>query len=227
MKNQTHINYIQIFTLLTKYWYLWLTLISFIIIKLIIKSNSFKGWLGELNVRLMHWIHLNKKKYHTFNDVYFGKSDGGSIQIDHIIVSEYGIFITETKNIQGSIKGKEYNDEWYQILNNQEEPFRSPLRQNEYHIKFISKFLNITDNKFHSIIMFTADNCKFINKMPENVLNKDYIKYIKSKTEKILTEKEVTNTIEWIRAYRKRNNYKTRKEHIQYVKNIKENYPQT
>ena len=47
--------------------------------------------------------------------------------------------------------------------------------------------------------------------MPDNVLLKGYTKYIKNKTEKILTEKEVTNIIEGITAYRLPNNSKTKK----------------
>jgi len=53
--------------------------------------------------------------------------------------------------------------------------------------------------------------------MPDNVLLKGYTKYIKSKKEKILTEKEVTNIIEGITAYRLPNNSKTKREHIKYI----------
>ena len=53
--------------------------------------------------------------------------------------------------------------------------------------------------------------------MPDNVLLKDYTKYIKSKKEKILTEKEVTNIIKGITAYRLPNNSKTKREHIKYI----------
>jgi hypothetical protein len=72
--------------------------------------------------------------------------------------------------------------------------------------------------------MFIGD-CKLKTKMPENVLLKGYTKYIKSKTEKILTEKEVSTIVEGITAYKLPSNRKTKNKHIQYVKSIKENKP--
>ena len=65
--------------------------------------------------------------------------------------------------------------------------------------------------------LFKRNNCEFKTKMPDNVLLKGYTKYIKSKKEKILTEKEVTNIIEGITAYRLPNNSKTKREHIKYI----------
>ena len=59
--------------------------------------------------------------------------------------------------------------------------------------------------------------------VPENVLLKGYTKYIKSKTEKILTDHEVTSISEGIKAYRLPSNLKTKIKHIRYVKSIKKN----
>ena len=222
MKEQLHINFTGIIiNLITNYWYLWLALIAFAPLKNFFKSNTFKGWLGEQKVRMLHWKHLNKKIYHTFNNIYLQLNDGRTAQIDHIIVSIYGIFVTETKNINGTIIGKDYEDKWTQVLNNQKEEFPNPIHQNEKHIENIAKIRKIPENKFHSIIMFVGDDCKFEHKMPDNVLQKGYIKYIKSRTEKILTGKEVANIIEGITAYRLPNTFKTRKKHIEYVSEIK------
>ena len=57
--------------------------------------------------------------------------------------------------------------------------------------------------------------------VPENVLLKGYTKYIKSKTEKILTDHEVTSISEGIKAYQLPSNFITKIKHIQYVKSIK------
>jgi len=59
--------------------------------------------------------------------------------------------------------------------------------------------------------------------VPENVFLKGYIKYIKSKTEKILTDREVTSITEGIKAYQLPSNLKTKIKHIRYVKSIKKN----
>lgn len=68
--------------------------------------------------------------------------------------------------------------------------------------------------------MFIGD-CELKTNMPENVFVKGYTKYIKSKTEIILTDLEVTSITEGIKAYRLPSNLKTKIKHIQHVKSIK------
>jgi hypothetical protein len=182
----------------------------------------YKGWDGELTVKLMQWRYLDKKTYRVFNNVTLPNFGGGTTQIDHIIVSVYGIFVVETKNINGWIYGKENEPNWTQTFFSKKFPFQNPLRQNYKHIKTVSEILKIPENKFHSVIMFIGD-CELKTKMPENVLLKGYTKYIKSKTEKILTEKEVYSIIEGITAYNLPSSFKTKRKHINHVKDIKEN----
>lgn len=228
MTDQLHINFISILTTLTKYWYIWLTLISFIIIrKKIIKSNSFKGWLGEQEIRFIYWICLDKKIYHKFYNVTFDTFGGGTTQIDYIIISVYGIFVIEIKTMNGWIYGQENEEYWTETFSHKNKyPFPNPIIQNKNHIKKISEILKTPEDKFISIIVFNG-KCKFKTKMPHYVLFKHYASYIKNKIKRILTEKEVENIIEGIKVYRKQNTPKNRKEHIEYVKNIKKNYPQT
>ena len=59
--------------------------------------------------------------------------------------------------------------------------------------------------------------------MPHYVLFKHYASYIKNKTKRILTEKEVSNIVEGITAYKLPSSFKTKRKHINHVKNIKEN----
>ena len=186
-------------------------------------KGLYKGWDGELTVELSHWLYLNKKTYHVFNNVTLPLFGGETTQIDHIIVSIYGIFVVETKNMKGWIYGKEKEPKWTQVFFSKKYPFQNPLRQNYKHIKTISEILKIPENKFHSIIFFIGD-CKLKTKMPENVFLKGYTKYIKSKTEKILTDREVTSISEGIKAYRLPSNLITKIKHIRYVKSIKGEY---
>lgn len=184
-------------------------------------KGLYKGWDGELTIKLMQWLFLDRKKYHIFNNITLLLFGGGTTQIDHIIVSIYGIFI-ETKNMKGWIYGNAKDPKWTQVFFSKIYPFQNPLRQNYKHIKTISELLKIPENKFHSIIFFIGD-CELKTKMPENVLLKGYTKYIKSKTEKILTEKEVSNIVEGTTAFKLPSSFKTKRKHINHVKNIKEN----
>lgn len=69
-----------------------------------LKSRWFKGLAGEMLVNISVKIHLNKDKYHILRNVTLPTADG-TTQIDHIIVSEYGVFVIETKNMKGWIFG--------------------------------------------------------------------------------------------------------------------------
>ena len=74
------------------------------------REKDIIGWLGE------HWVKqelrkLPKDKYKIINDILLKNSDR-MCQIDHIVVSPYGIFVIETKQYNGFIVGGEYDKEW-------------------------------------------------------------------------------------------------------------------
>lgn len=50
---------------------------------------------------------LPKDKYIVLNDIML-KDAEGTHQIDHVVLSKYGIFIIEVKNYGGLIRGNEY-----------------------------------------------------------------------------------------------------------------------
>lgn len=71
-----------------------------------------KGFLGELLIRFV-LLFLNKKEYKIIHDVKVFYN-GLMSQIDHVVVSKYGVFVIETKNYKGWIFGSENAYEWTQ-----------------------------------------------------------------------------------------------------------------
>jgi len=53
--------------------------------------------------------------YTTYNNVIL-KTERGSTQIDHVVVSKYGVFVIETKNYRGDIYGTDDERQWKQII---------------------------------------------------------------------------------------------------------------
>jgi hypothetical protein len=76
------------------------------IVTIILKSPWFKGWIGELQINLITRFFFSEKTYHLIKNITI-PADGGTTQIDHIIVSPFGVFVVETKNMKGWIFGKE------------------------------------------------------------------------------------------------------------------------
>jgi len=60
---------------------------------------------------------LDRKQYAVFHDLYLPRPDGkGTAQIDHVVVSPFGIFVIETKNMAGWIFGDERSRQWTQSI---------------------------------------------------------------------------------------------------------------
>lgn len=59
-----------------------------------------KGKRGEMRVSAI--LSQLPDEYKVLNDLIF-RTDKGTTQIDHLVVSKYGIFTIETKNYRGEI----------------------------------------------------------------------------------------------------------------------------
>jgi restriction system protein len=95
----------------------------------ILRLPIVKGYFGELIVRLLaHW-RLDKSIYHPVHNVTLATPDG-TTQIDHVFVSRFGIFVVETKNMQGWIFGGANQAQWTQKIYKKSYKFQNPLRQN-------------------------------------------------------------------------------------------------
>ena len=151
---------------------------------------QFKGWTGELKTKLTQRICLDSSQYHVFNNIII-PSRSGSTQIDHVVVSRYGLFVIETKDKGGWIYGNRDDKKWTQIFpNGKKFTFQNPIRQNYAHTKSLAEFLSIDHNNIFSIVVFWGD-CEFKTKMPENVLGRNFTSYIKSKKQILISDVEV------------------------------------
>lgn len=81
----------------------------------------------------------------------------GTTQIDHVVVSRYGVFVIETKNYRGNIYGSKDASEWKQYTRYDVYSMINPIHQNDLHVKCVDKYLqNLGINsKLISIIVFT------------------------------------------------------------------------
>ncbi len=185
----------------------------------LIKSPWFKGILGEFIVNLSAQIFLDKEKYHLIKNVTL-PTDDGSTQIDHIIVSEYGVFVVETKNMQGWIFGSPHQKFWTQQIYKHKSKFQNPLHQNYKHTKTLGVLLGLDENLLHSVVVFVGSST-FKTELPENVTyGMDYIRFIKSKQLQVLSEAEVKSIARKIEAGRLTPSLKTNREHVKHVKTI-------
>ena len=134
-------------------------------------------------------------EYILHNDLLF-KSNGRSTQIDHLVVSPYGVFVIETKGYKGWILGGEHSQYWVQTLYSYKFRFYNPILQNEGHVKFLRYLLRSSvDIPFIPIVVFdNRADLKVLAKEHIIVNRRDLIKTIKQFQCSILD----SATIDWI-----------------------------
>jgi hypothetical protein len=203
-----------IFDMFIQFWYVTLLLV----IIAICKTSWWKGIFGEFIVNSLLSA-LPKSDYQLIKDVTLPTSDG-TTQIDHIVVSKYGIFVVETKNMKGWIFGTPQQKQWTQKIFRQSFKFQNPLHQNYKHTKTLKALLNCEDNKLHSVIVFVGDST-FKSKMPVNVTHSfGSLRYIKGFKSIVFSDQEYAQIIEKIHEIRLQRGIVTNINHRKHVKKI-------
>lgn len=106
------------------------------------RSNSpqRKGELGEAAVRKV-LKRLNRDAYYSLHDLLLPKANAGTAQIDHLVVSIFGVFVIETKNYNGYVYGEEQQANWTQMLGGRTFTLSNPIWQNKGHVKAVQALL--------------------------------------------------------------------------------------
>ena len=193
----------------------WLLPITAVI--LFFKSPTGKGIVGEGLLNFVINIALDKKKYQLLKNITLSTEDG-TTQIDHIIVSQYGVFVIETKNYKGWIFGSEHSKTWTQSIYGKKNTFQNPLHQNYKHVKALQKLLKLDDDKIFSVVVFVGEST-FKTDMPSNVVYPlGLLSFIKLHQTILFTSREMWRVVEGIEDAQLAKSFKTNREHVQNLK---------
>lgn len=88
---------------------------------IIIFTPKIKGIIGESTVATVLST-LPREEYHVLNNIML-KTERGTTQIDHVVISIYGIFVIETKNYKGWILGTDNAEQWIENIYGKKYPF--------------------------------------------------------------------------------------------------------
>jgi restriction system protein len=186
-----------------------------------LKSPFMKGVFGEFLVNFAAKLFLDKRVYTLFKNVTLPTEDG-TTQIDHVIVSRYGVFVIETKNMKGWIFGSPQQKTWTQKIYRHTFKFQNPLHQNHKHTQTLQSALELEPDKVFSLVVFVGDST-FKTAMPENVVYAgDYIRFIKGKMQPILSDSDVLTICTKIQTGRLKPTIRTHIDHVKHVKTIVE-----
>ncbi len=153
-----------------------------------------------------------------------------SSQLDHVIVSPYGIFVVETKNHKGWVFGDVNGKVWTQVLSgdagwrayggHSHYTFFNPVSQNELHMEHLSRQIKISRTCMTGMIVFTNPEaylgnvnctcCYTLDIFAEALLSYNNVLWNKKQTEFVIKSVEKLNS----------SSYSLNKEHVTYVKDL-------
>ena len=128
------------------------------------KRAAKKGEEGENKV--ISVLEKDKLYHRLINNLVLLGQNNVSHQIDHILIRENGIFVIETKNYYGEIKGNEDDSYWtrsyYVKRMLRTVKFNNPLKQNQSHIRSIVRLIG-RNYPVYCFVVFTQNNADGID----------------------------------------------------------------
>lgn len=153
-----------------------------------------------------------------------------SSQLDHVIVSPYGIFVIETKNHKGWVFGDVNGKKWTQVLKgnagwrayggHSHYVFFNPVHQNELHMQHLSEKLKLPRKFMTGMIVFTNPEAYLGNVNASNCYTLDmFAEALSMYTNVIWNQKQTEQVIHMVEELNS-SNYSLSKEHVKYVKDV-------
>ncbi|MBQ8250552.1 MAG: NERD domain-containing protein [Alphaproteobacteria bacterium] len=195
-----------------------LLILIFVVVYFYYFSASAKGRRGESEVASI-LSQLPNSEYSVINDITI-QNNNKSAQIDHVIISVYGIFVIETKNYSGWIMGGEKSDQWIKNMYGHKYYFYNPIKQNYGHISALANTLLISKNNFISIVAFPYEADIKVHTDEHLIYFGEIIPIIFSYTTKIFSVSEVDKMTKQLLSLQL-NSKEQKKEHIQYARDKK------
>ena len=203
--------------LISTLWWVPLLLVVVAIFKIF--KPYIKGKVGEIAVAAHVKLYL-KEHYILLNDLTLPDAEGGTTQIDHILLSPFGIFVIETKNYKGWIFGGERQKQWTQKIYQKSFKFQNPIHQNYKHMKVLEQILSdIVDVEFlHSVIVFMPE-AEFKTTMPNNVFRgAGWTDYVKTFQQLVISEMKLKRIQLRLEKEVLEKSWKTNRQHVEHLK---------
>jgi hypothetical protein len=156
--------------------------------------RSFGAWRfpkfqnsGEALVSRVLLSHFCSPDYHLMNHVTL-QMDDGTTQVDHILVSRFGVFVIETKDYNGWIFGHAADATWTQVLYRQKFRFQNPLFQNKRHVRAVRALLDFLPREaIKSVVVFSGD-AEFKTDIPEGVTTLSQLpEYVRQQNDPVIS----------------------------------------
>ena len=197
--------------------------IALIFVVVVFVLNAFrpqvKGWFGEMVLNTLLKVKLDGTKYRILHNIMLPTDDGTTTQIDHVIVSKWGIFVIETKTYSGWVFGDAKSPQWTVTHFKRKDRFQNPLRQNYKHLATLSECLGIPMEYFKTIVAFGGETT-FKTDMPVEVMLfgnvPNYI--LRNSTNAIIKAEQVPEIVDAILDWQGTLTHRQKADHVKNLK---------
>ena len=150
------------------------------------RAHTFQN-RGETLVRRQIQANFSGPDYHLLNHITLKLKDG-TTQIDHVLVSRFGVFVIETKDYSGWIFANAKHSTWTQVLFGGKFKFQNPIFQNMRHMHAVQSLLDfLPSHTIQSVVVF-AGTAEFKTDVPAGVFKvSGLIEQLKIQTEEVMS----------------------------------------
>ncbi|WP_052749095.1 nuclease-related domain-containing protein [Arsukibacterium ikkense] len=130
-------------------------------------------FLGAMAERQLHRLlvrDLPVANQH-YRNLILQTAQGDLTEVDHLVLSPYGIFVIEVKNYQGWIFGSEHQPNWTVQHFRRKHSFQNPLLQNNKHTAAVKFALSLSmhDSSLVKSVVAFSDRAEFRTPLPAQV----------------------------------------------------------
>ncbi|WP_215396761.1 nuclease-related domain-containing protein [Rheinheimera oceanensis] len=152
-----------------------------------------KGALGEWALHKVLAKEL-PASYQHYRNLVIPTATGDFTEVDHLVLSPFGIFVIEVKNYRGWIFGGEKQPQWTVQRFRSKHQFMNPLHQNYKHTQAVKQQLGLSGkdgDSVYSIVAFSL-HAEFKFQIPANVKYTDLVgDYIKRFTQPCFSDEQL------------------------------------
>ena len=129
-----------------------LWIVPLILLLLFLVSPRFRGDIAETRVRRLLAQGLDARHYTVLNQVRI-PSGGGSILLDHVVVSKFGVFVIASQYARGEVSGGEFQDRWKQQYLGRISRFDNPVHRSRMQTESLQRLLSLPAGRFKTLVI--------------------------------------------------------------------------
>jgi hypothetical protein len=116
----------------------------------------------------------------------------GTTQIDHVLVSRFGVFVIETKDYKGWIFANPKQSQWTQVLFKKKFRLQNPIFQNIRHVRAVQELLDfLPPDAIRPVVVFTGE-AEFKTEVPQGVFSlRQLVEHVREQRTEVMSVNRV------------------------------------